>query len=67
MPKRPLEPDCTFAYISRIKKLLDWSAKVSFEEGVSLMIENIDYWRDAPVWDPSSIEDATKEWFEYLG
>ena len=67
MPKRPGEPDCTFADISKIKKLLDWSAKVSFEEGVSLMIENIDYWRDAPVWDPSSIEDATKEWFEYLG
>ena len=67
VPKRPGEPDCTFADISRIKKLLDWSAKVSFEEGVSLMIENIDYWRDAPVWDPSSIEDATKEWFEYLG
>ena len=67
VPKRPGEPDCTFADISKIKKLLDWSAKVSFEEGVSLMIENIDYWRDAPVWDPSSIEDATKEWFEYLG
>ena len=67
VPKRPGEPDCTFADISKIKKLLDWSAKVSFEEGVSLMIENIDYSRDAPVWDPSSIEDATKEWFEYLG
>ena len=67
VPKRPGEPDCTFADISKIKKLLDWSVKVSFEEGVSLMIENIDYWRDAPVWDPSSIEDATKEWFEYLG
>ena len=67
VPKRPGEPDCTFADISKIKKLLEWSVKVSFEEGVSLMIENIDYWRDAPVWDPSSIEDATKEWFEYLG
>ena len=26
-----------------------------------IMLENIDYWRDAPVWNPASIADATKD------
>jgi len=39
---------------------------VSFEQGVRTMLEHIDYWREAPVWSPSSIAEATKEWFEYL-
>lgn len=30
------------------------------------MLENIDYWREAPVWDPSSIAEATKTWFAFL-
>ena len=67
VPKRPGEPDCTFADVTKIKKLLNWSATVSFEDGVDLMLKNIDYWRSAPVWDPSSIQDATKDWFQYLG
>ena len=67
VPKRPGEPDCTFADVTKIRNLLDWEAQVSFEEGVSRMLENIDYWGDAPVWDPSSIEVATKEWFDHLG
>ena len=67
VPKRPGEPDCTFADVTKIRNLLDWEAQVSFEEGVSRMLENIDYWSDAPVWDPSSIEIATKEGFDHLG
>src|SRR5262249_19179279 len=37
IPKRPGEPDCTFADVSRIRKLLGWGARVSFEEGVRVM------------------------------
>jgi UDP-glucose 4-epimerase len=66
IPKRPGEPDCTFADVTKIEQLLNWSAKVSFEKGVTSMLEHIDYWRDAPVWDPDSIEDSTKDWFKYL-
>jgi len=33
---------------------------------VSIMLQNSEYWREAPVWSPSTIADATKEWFEYL-
>ncbi len=67
IPKRPGEPDCTHADITRIRKLLGWKPKVGFEDGVKEMLDNIDYWRNAPVWDPEKIRDATKDWFKYLG
>lgn len=67
VPKRPGEPDCTFADTAKIRKLLNWKPKVSFEEGVKIMLENIESWRNAPVWDPESINEATKDWFKYLG
>jgi UDP-glucose 4-epimerase len=67
IPKRPGEPDCTLADIGKITSRLGWSPRVTFEEGVKIMLENIDYWRDAPVWTPSSIDHATREWFQYLG
>jgi len=66
IPKRPGEPDCTFADTSKINSKLRWRPQVSFDEGVRKMLENIDYWKKAPVWTPDSIADATKEWFEYL-
>jgi UDP-glucose 4-epimerase len=67
IPKRPGEPDCTFADTTRIARELGWKAQLSFEEGVRRMLECIDSWRDAPVWDAASIEKATKTWFERLG
>ena len=66
IPKRPGEPECTWADISKAKKLLNWQPKVSLEEGVDILLENIDYWREAPVWDEKSIEKATEKWFKYL-
>ena len=30
------------------------------------MLDNIEQWRDAPVWDEKSIDEATKDWFECL-
>lgn len=67
LPKRPGEPDCTFADITRIKADLGWAPKISFEEGVGRLLENIDYWREAPLWTPDKIADATATWFKYLG
>ena len=66
IPKRPGEPDCTWADISKAKKLLNWEPKVSLEKGVGILLDNIDYWREAPVWDENSIAKAMKRWFEYL-
>jgi len=66
IPKRPGEPECTYADITKIKDRLGWTPSVSFEDGVTEMISNIEYWRQAPVWNEDSIAEATKEWFELL-
>lgn len=67
IPKRPGEPDCTWADTSKIARELGWQPKVRIEEGVQHMMAHIDYWRDAPVWTVDTIADATKDWFKYLG
>ncbi len=66
VPRRPGEPDCTWADSGKIQRLLGWKPEVSFEEGVAIMLRHIDYWADAPVWDPASIAAATKTWFQFL-
>ena len=66
IPKRPGEPDCTWADITKIKAMIGWQPRISFEEGVRIMLENIDYWKEAPLWTPENIEEATKSWFNYL-
>jgi len=67
IPKRPGEPDCTFADITAITRELGWASSVPFAEGVAIMMKNIEYWRDAPVWTPQTIETATVDWFKHLG
>lgn len=67
LPKRPGEPDCTYADIAKIRRELSWEPKIAFEDGVKLMMAEIDVWKDAPLWDPDSIAKATKIWFNYLG
>lgn len=66
IPKRPGEPDCTFADITKITRELSWTQRVSFEEGVARILDQIDYWRDAPLWDPESIAKVTSGWFSML-
>ena len=75
VPKRPGEPHTTFLDIRKARQMLGWKPKVSFEEGVKIMLENListsqgiqDDWRDAPVWTPETIEKAQREWFRLLG
>lgn len=66
LPKRPGEPDCTWADTTRIRSELAWMPRVSFEDGVKTMLANIEYWREARVWEPASIAEATKTWFAFL-
>ena len=66
IPKRPGEPDCTWADIKLIMAELKWMPEVSFEEGVKKILQNIDYWKDAPLWEPESIAVATQSWFKYI-
>jgi len=67
IPKRPGEPNCTFADTKKIARLLAWKPEVAFEDGVRNMLDSIQNWSDAPVWNINSIEKATSTWFRYLG
>ena len=67
IPKRPGEPECTWADISKAKEVLNWGPQVSFESGVKIMLDNIGYWKDAPIWEPGTIAKATETWFKYVG
>lgn len=67
VPKRPGEPDCTFADTSRIRDELGWEARVPFPEGVLRVLERIEDWREAPLWTPDGIAEATRDWFRFLG
>jgi UDP-glucose 4-epimerase len=66
IPKRPGEPDITYADISKIKKFLNWRPLVKFEMGIQSVLKNIEYWKSAPLWDKNKIKKATKNWFKYL-
>ncbi len=66
IPKRPGEPDVTWADISKIRRDLGWQPRIGFDEGVAAMMLEIENWRDAPLWDPDSIKQATRTWFEAL-
>jgi UDP-glucose 4-epimerase len=66
IPKRPGEPDCTWADIAKLRAL-GWRPEISFEEGVGRVLSNIGYWAEAPLWTPDSIQTATASWFKYLG
>jgi UDP-glucose 4-epimerase len=66
IPKRPGEPDVTWADISKAQQLLNWSPKIPLEKGVKIMLDNIEYWREAPLWTPEKIKEATVSWFKYL-
>lgn len=67
IPKRPGEPDRTEANITKAKKLLNWAPQIDFEVGVAKVLEQIEMWKDAPLWSKSKIEQATNTWFKYLG
>lgn len=64
---RPGEPKLTLASIGKAQKDLGWNPATPFSKGCKIMLENIDYWKDAPLWDKKSIEKATKTWFDYMG
>lgn len=66
IPKRPGEPEQTFADIRKIRNALGWRAVKTFEEGVYEMRQIIDQYKDAPLWNKNSIAEATEDWFRYL-
>tara|TARA_Y100000591_G_C21850506_1_gene711416 strand:+ start:2061 stop:3065 length:1005 start_codon:yes stop_codon:yes gene_type:complete len=67
IPKRPGEPNITCANPKKIKKKLNWKPKMKFENGVKIMLKDINNWKTAPLWTPTNIKKATKTWFGYMG
>ncbi len=66
LPKRPGEPNVTCANIQKINKKLKWYPKIRFKDGVIEMLNDIEMWKGAPLWDKKKIQRATKVWFKYL-
>ncbi len=66
IPKRPGEPDRSKADITKANKILKWKPKIAVRDGVNTMLENINSWKSAPVWNKKSISKATKVWFKFL-
>jgi UDP-glucose 4-epimerase len=66
IPKRPGEPDCTWADLSKITAQLGWRPRVDLRTGVKKMLGDLSYWRDAPVWTKETIAEATSDWFRFL-
>jgi UDP-glucose 4-epimerase len=66
LPKRPGEPDCTFADITKAREILKYSPHVSLKQGVKIMLGELEKYKTAPLWDAQSIAEATKTWFQQL-
>ena len=66
IPKRPGEPDITHANIEKVVNEIGWSPKIDIKNGIKLLLEDIEYWREAPIWTPKSISQATELWFKYI-
>ncbi len=66
IPKRPGEPDCTWADTRKIQQALGWTPRVAFADGVQTMLDSLDDWKLAPVWTPHAIATATAEWHRRL-
>jgi UDP-glucose 4-epimerase len=66
VPDRPGEPACTQADTRKIRAALGFVAGTSIEAGVAALLDRIEEWRQAPVWTPETISDATAAWFACL-
>ena len=66
IPKRPGEPDKSQADIKKIQKILKWKPQINIADGIELLLNNINDWKQAPVWTPKKIGLKTKKWFQYL-
>jgi len=66
IPKRPGEPDRSKADIKKAMSILKWKPRIKVKNGIKIMLSNLDYWKNAPVWNKKSISVATKVWFKFL-
>ena len=60
IPKRTGEPSRSQADISKIQTDLDWQPRVTINEGIKILLKNINEWNEAHVWTPETIKAAIK-------
>ena len=63
---RPGEPIKTEANISKIKKHLKWKPKISLKTGIETILNDIIYFKKAPLWTTKKINSALKTWNKFL-
>ena len=63
---RPGESKHSCADISKIKRELKWKPTINFKDGITDMLNEIQKWKDAPLWTTKKIKKATKIWFKLL-
>jgi len=54
------------ADISKIKKDLAWEPKIQIEQGVKMLIKEINNWKEAKVWTSEKMEKEIKNWSKTL-
>jgi UDP-glucose 4-epimerase len=67
VPERPADPHSSLADITKIRSLIGWEPEVPFEQGISVLLENIDYWHEAPVWTADAMTEATRDLHRLFG
>lgn len=66
IPWRPGEPKNTEANINKIKKELNWKPTVDLKNGINTILQDINYWKNAPLWTKKKIKKVTTNWQKYL-
>ena len=66
IPRRPGEPSITHANPSLAFRELGWKYGINIKEGIELVLKDISYWKNAPLWTPRKIKIATTDWFKFL-
>jgi len=66
IPWRPGEPKKTEASIVKIKELTGWYPRINLQSGIKKVLENINYWKKAPLWTKHSIKGSIKNWNKLL-
>ena len=66
IPKRPGEPSITHANPKLALRELNWKHTINIKDGINLVLKDINFWKNAPLWSPAKIKVATSDWFKYL-
>lgn len=66
LPRRPGEPDITWADITKIRQVLGWIPKATLEKGIDAMLSKLSEWSEVKVWSKEAIIKATAKWDEAL-